>query len=84
MIRVCPLSAFPPGEALRVEAEPPIAVIHTESGEIFAIDDSHVDAPPAQKPVRTHAVVVQDDHIHVELSDEAPNLPPGVLSGATS
>lgn len=26
MIRVCPLSALPPGEALRVDAEPPIAV----------------------------------------------------------
>lgn len=30
MIRVCPLSALPRGEALRVEAEPPIAVFHTE------------------------------------------------------
>ena len=40
MIRVCPLSALPPGEALRVEAEPSIAVVHTEDGEVFAIDDA--------------------------------------------
>ena len=28
MIRVCPLSALPPGEGIRVDAEPPIAVFH--------------------------------------------------------
>jgi hypothetical protein len=33
MIRVCPLSELPRGEALRVEAEPPIAVFHTDEGE---------------------------------------------------
>ncbi|MCW4353778.1 bifunctional 3-phenylpropionate/cinnamic acid dioxygenase ferredoxin subunit [Hoyosella sp. YIM 151337] len=46
MIRVCPLSALPPGEALRVDVEPPIAVFHTEGGEIFALDDTctHQDA----------------------------------------
>jgi nitrite reductase/ring-hydroxylating ferredoxin subunit len=46
MIRVCPLSALPRGEALRVEAEPPITVFHTEDGEVFAFDDTctHQDA----------------------------------------
>jgi 3-phenylpropionate/trans-cinnamate dioxygenase ferredoxin subunit len=115
MIRVCPLSALPVGEALRVEAEPPIAVFHTEGGDLYAIDDTcthqdasladgwlegcevecplhasrfdlrtgQVDAPPAKKPVRTHTVVVENDHVYVELSDEAPNLPPGVSAGST-
>ncbi len=116
MIRVCPLSALPPGEALRVDAEPPIAVFHTEDGEVFAIDDTcthqdasladgwvedcevecplhaskfdlrtgQVDAPPAKKPVRTHGVLIEDDHIYVQLSAEEPNLPPGVTLGSGS
>ena len=110
MLEVCPLSELPPGEALRVDADPPIAVFHTEDGEVFAIDDtcSHqdasladgwlegcevecplhasrfdlrtgaVDAPPAKLPVRTHAVVVEDGMIRVELSTETPNLPPDI------
>ena len=46
MLEVCPLSELPPGEAVRVDAQPPIAVFHTEDGEVFAIDDtcSHQDA----------------------------------------
>ncbi|MFI6602474.1 bifunctional 3-phenylpropionate/cinnamic acid dioxygenase ferredoxin subunit [Nonomuraea sp. NPDC050536] len=46
MIPACPLASLPRGEALRVEADPPIAVFHTEDGEIFAIDDTctHQDA----------------------------------------
>lgn len=46
MIPACPLSALLPGEAVRVETDVPIAVFHTEDGEIFAIDDTctHQDA----------------------------------------
>lgn len=122
MIRVCPLSALPPGEALRVEAakgaeaHPPIAVFHTEDGEIFAVDDTcthqdasladgwlegceiecplheskfnlrtgHVDSPPAKLPIRTHKVHIENDDIFVEISNEKPNLPPGVTFGANS
>lgn len=42
----CPLSELAPGEALRLDTAPPIAVFHTEEGEIFAIDDTctHQDA----------------------------------------
>ena len=114
MLAVCPLSALPRGEAVRVDSEPPVAVFHTEDGEVLAIDDTcthqdasladgwlegcevecplhasrfdlrtgQVDAPPAKRPVRTHRVVVQDDHVYVELSDEEPNLPPGVTYGS--
>jgi len=45
MIRVCPLSALPRGAALRLEAEPPIAVFHTEEGEVFANDDTCTRLP---------------------------------------
>jgi hypothetical protein len=36
MLEICPLSALPRGEARRVEADPPIAVFHTDDGEVFA------------------------------------------------
>ena len=46
MLEICPLSALPRGEARRVEADPPIAVFHTDDGEVFAVDDTctHQDA----------------------------------------
>ena len=46
-VRVGSLADLPPGEALRVtEVSPPVAVFHTEDGEVFAIDDTctHQDA----------------------------------------
>jgi 3-phenylpropionate/trans-cinnamate dioxygenase ferredoxin subunit len=116
MIPACPLSALPPGEAMRIEGRVPIAVFHTEDGEVFAIDDTcthqdasladgwlegcevecplhasrfdlrtgRVDAPPAKKPVRTHKVHVEDGMIYLTLSEEEPNLPPGVAAGGVS
>ena len=49
----------------------------------FNLRTGAVDAPPAKLPVRTHRVDVEDDTIYVTLSDEAPNLPPGVSAGAS-
>ncbi|AWK74054.1 bifunctional 3-phenylpropionate/cinnamic acid dioxygenase ferredoxin subunit [Rhodococcus sp. NPDC019627] len=112
MLEVCPLASLPRGDARRVDTSPPIAVFHTDDGEVFAIDDtcSHqdasladgwlegcevecplhaskfnlrsgaVDAPPAKLPVRTHEVLIKDEVIYVEVSTEAPNLPPDIRS----
>ncbi|AOR36537.1 bifunctional 3-phenylpropionate/cinnamic acid dioxygenase ferredoxin subunit [Streptomyces fodineus] len=46
MIPVCPLADLPRGEAFRLENDPPVAVFHTEDGEVYAIDDTctHQDA----------------------------------------
>lgn len=46
VVRVCPLAALARGEAMRVAADVPVAVFHTEAGEVFAIDDTctHQDA----------------------------------------
>ncbi|HEY2041921.1 MAG TPA: bifunctional 3-phenylpropionate/cinnamic acid dioxygenase ferredoxin subunit [Jatrophihabitans sp.] len=118
MMAVCPLADLPRGEARRVEADPPIAIFHTEAGELFAIDDTcthqdasladgwlegceiecplhasrfdlrtgAVDAPPAKRPVRTHAVTISDGVIHVSLSgdtlNDTLNLPPGAQAVA--
>ena len=40
MIPACQLSELPPGEAIRLDTDPPIAVFHTEEGELFALDDT--------------------------------------------
>lgn len=44
----------------------------------FNLRTGQVDAPPAKRAIRTHAVTVIDGDIHVDLSDAEPNLPPGV------
>lgn len=46
MVAVCPLDSLPRGSAIRVDTRPPIAVFHTEDGQLFAIDDTctHQDA----------------------------------------
>ncbi|WP_247045513.1 Rieske 2Fe-2S domain-containing protein [Arthrobacter rhizosphaerae] len=46
MHKACPLSELAPGEALRLDSAPPIAVFHTEDGKLSAIDDTctHQDA----------------------------------------
>src|SRR4051794_2810959 len=111
---VCPLGAIPRGEAYRWAIDPPVAIFHTDHGEVFAVDDTcthqdasladgwlegcevecplhasrfdlrtgQVDAPPAKRPVHTHAVSVQDGHVYLEVSEEEPNLPPGVSAGS--
>lgn len=46
-LRICPLADLPVGEARRVDAvSPPIAVFHTDDGQVYAIDDTctHQDA----------------------------------------
>ena len=45
MIPVCPLDDLPPGEAVRVEADVPLAVFNVD-GELYAVDDTctHQDA----------------------------------------
>jgi len=46
VLLVCALAALPPGDARRVDVTPPIAVFHTEDGQLFALDDTctHQDA----------------------------------------
>ena len=43
---VCPLGAIPRGEAYRWDTDPPVAIFHTDDGEVFAVDDTctHQDA----------------------------------------
>jgi 3-phenylpropionate/trans-cinnamate dioxygenase ferredoxin subunit len=114
MVAVCPLSELARGEARRVALDPPIAVFHTDDGEVYAIDDTcthqdasladgwlegceiecplhssrfdlrtgRVDAPPAKRAIRTHAVTISDGIIHVTLSEAPPALPPGVRLGS--
>jgi 3-phenylpropionate/trans-cinnamate dioxygenase ferredoxin subunit len=45
-IPACSLADLPQGESIRLECEPPVAVFHTDDGELYAIDDTctHQDA----------------------------------------
>lgn len=40
MHKACLLSDLAPGEALRLDTAPGLAVFHTEDGKLFAIDDT--------------------------------------------
>ncbi|MBZ4019657.1 bifunctional 3-phenylpropionate/cinnamic acid dioxygenase ferredoxin subunit [Streptomyces purpurogeneiscleroticus] len=46
MIPAGRLADIPRGESYRLETDPPVAVFHTEDGEVYAIDDTctHQDA----------------------------------------
>ena len=46
MFPVCRLVDVPRGESFLLEYDPPVAVFHTEDGEVYAIDDTctHQDA----------------------------------------
>ncbi|MGF1426629.1 bifunctional 3-phenylpropionate/cinnamic acid dioxygenase ferredoxin subunit [Kitasatospora sp. LaBMicrA B282] len=46
----------------------------------FDLRTGAVDAPPAERPVRVHRAEVVDGAVWVTLSEQAPNLPPGVRS----
>jgi 3-phenylpropionate/trans-cinnamate dioxygenase ferredoxin subunit len=39
-MHIAPLSALAPGDALRLDTSPSIAVSHTEDRELFALDDT--------------------------------------------
>ena len=47
MLKACPLSELAPGEALRLDTAPQIALFHTEDGEIFAIDGTCTHQDPS-------------------------------------
>ena len=74
MHKACPLSELAPGEALRLDTAPPIAVIHTEDGEIFAIDDTctHQDASLADG-------YVEDSWVECPLHASRFNLRTGLV-----
>ena len=45
----------------------------------FDLRTGAVDALPAKTPIRTHTVSLIGDDVFVTLSNEVPNLPPGVV-----
>lgn len=44
----------------------------------FCLISGAVDQPPAKRGVRVHNVEIDGDNVMVALSQDAPNLPPGV------
>ncbi|MBB5912200.1 3-phenylpropionate/trans-cinnamate dioxygenase ferredoxin subunit [Nocardia transvalensis] len=81
MLTVCPLASLPRGEALRVATNPPIAVFHTEDGEVFAIDDTctHQDASLADGWLEGCAVECPLHASTFDLRTGAVDAPPAKL-----
>lgn len=77
MIPVCPLSDLPPGEAVRVEADEPIAVFNVD-GELYAIDDTctHQDASLADGYLEGCAVECPLHASTFDLRTGRPSGPP--------
>ncbi|MFB0836117.1 bifunctional 3-phenylpropionate/cinnamic acid dioxygenase ferredoxin subunit [Arthrobacter halodurans] len=81
MFKACPLSQLVPGEALRLDTSPPIAVFHTEEGELFAIDDTctHQDASLADGWVEGCEVECPLHASRFDLRTGAVDAPPAKL-----
>jgi 3-phenylpropionate/trans-cinnamate dioxygenase ferredoxin component len=78
MIYVCSLSDLPPGEAVRLDVAPPVAVFHTEDGELFAIDDTctHQNASLAEGWVEECAVECPLHESRFDLRTGQVDAPP--------
>ncbi len=79
MHKACPLKDLAPGDALRLDTVPPIAVFHTEEGELFAIDDTctHQDASLADGWVEGCEV---ECPLHAAIFDLRTGEPDGMLA----
>ena len=78
MIYVCLLSDLPPGEAVRLDVVPPVAVFHTDDGELYAIDDTctHQDASLAEGWVEGCAVECPLHESRFDLRTGEVDAPP--------
>ena len=81
MHKACPLSELAPGDAIRLDTVPPIAVFHTEEGELFALDDtcSHQDASLADGWVEDCEVECPLHASKFDLRTGAVDAPPAKL-----
>ena len=81
VLEVCPLAALPRGEVRRFESDPPIAVFHTDDGEVFAIDDTctHQDASLADGWVEGCEVECPLHASRFDLRTGAVDAPPAKL-----
>ena len=81
-VRLCPLRDIPPGEGVRFdEVSPPIAVFHTEDGEVFAIDDTctHQDASLADGWLEGCEIECWLHGSRFDLRTGEPSGPPAIV-----
>ncbi|GAA1768051.1 bifunctional 3-phenylpropionate/cinnamic acid dioxygenase ferredoxin subunit [Kocuria aegyptia] len=81
MHKACPLKDLAPGDSLRLDTVPPIAVFHTEEGELFALDDTctHQDASLADGYVEDCEVECPLHASKFNLRTGAVDAPPAKL-----
>ena len=77
MILVCPLKDLPPGTAVRLDADVPIAVFNAD-GDVYAIDDTctHQDASLADGYVEDCSVECPLHASTFDLRTGKPSGPP--------
>lgn len=82
MHKACPLRDLAPADALRLDTSPPIAVFHTEDGELFALDDTctHQDASLADGWVEDCEVECPLHASKFNLRTGAVDAPPAKLA----
>jgi 3-phenylpropionate/trans-cinnamate dioxygenase ferredoxin subunit len=78
MIRVCPLAELPPGEVLRLDLSPAVAIFHTEDGEVLAVDDNctHQNASLSDGWLDGCEVECPLHHARFDLRSGEPDGPP--------
>ncbi len=83
MIRVCALADLPPGEVLRLDLKPPVAVFHTEDGEVFAVDDTctHQKASLAEGWLEGCEVECSAARLQIRPADRRAGRPAGHPAG---
>ena len=88
MITVCRIEDLPPGESIRVTdgVAAPVAVFHTEDGEVYAIDDTctHQDASLADGWLEGCFVECPLHTAFFDLRTGRPTCPPAEIPGTHS
>ena len=86
MLLICPLADLPRGEAVRVDAvDPPLAVFHTDDGQVYAIDDTctHQDASLADGWLEDCEVECPLHASRFDLRTGAVDAPPAKIAVRT-
>ncbi|WP_202899816.1 non-heme iron oxygenase ferredoxin subunit [Kordiimonas gwangyangensis] len=80
-MKVCALDDLDIGGAIKLDVQPPVAVIRGESGDVFAIDDTctHADASLSEGFVEGDAVECPLHMAFFCLKSGQPSCPPATV-----
>jgi len=78
---VCPLGAIPHGEAYRWAIDPPVAIFHTDDGEVFAVDDTctHANVSLSEGELDDHTLECWLHGSRFDIRTGDPSGPPATV-----